>query len=377
VANGGEFWRRPLFLTPKAKVRGSNPLGRARNLSNQIIRLPCSAVGKPVNWIRLESAPPSVSCPPHLSEKCDLLKFLARPLKCQAPLSDSKGLDVGGGCSASAGLQRLRRAQAKEGIHMRRLLLTALAFGALIMPAMAADMAPYYKGPVMAPAWSWTGVYFGGDVGDAFSSSNATWTPITLPPGAGFPAVPITGDTGGSSFAGGFFAGYNYQFLPSFVAGIEGDWTGMRVGGAVVQPWTIGGAVTPTTSTTMSTEVQWAASIRGRLGYLIWPNLLAYGTGGGAWGKIQYGASALDPAVGYSAGAAFTNTSSGWVAGGGLEWAPFSGFGLLLRVEYLHYDFSSAKNVTAAVNGFALFPSGFAWSSTSVDVGRFGMSYKF
>jgi hypothetical protein len=99
--------------------------------------------------------------------------------------------------------------RAKEGIHMKRLLLTALAFGAPMMPAMAADMAPYYKGPVMAPAWSWTGVYFGGDVGGAFSSSNATWTPITLPPGFGFPAVPISNvDTGGSSFAGGFFAGY-------------------------------------------------------------------------------------------------------------------------------------------------------------------------
>jgi outer membrane immunogenic protein len=255
---------------------------------------------------------------------------------------------------------------------MRKLICTALAFGALAMPAAAADLAPYYKGPVVAP-WSWTGVYFGGDVGGAFTSETATWTPL----GPGFPAVPITGSTGGSGFAGGFFAGYNYQFSPSFVAGIEGDWTGMRAGGAVNQGWTTGGIIVPTTATSLSSEVEWAASLRGRLGYLIWPNLLIYGTGGGAWGKVQYGASAVDPAAGYAAGAAFTNTASGWVAGGGAEWAPFTGFGMLLRVEYLYYDFSSAQNALGTAPGFAGNPSGFTWSSPTMSVVRFGMSFKF
>jgi outer membrane immunogenic protein len=253
---------------------------------------------------------------------------------------------------------------------MRKLVLTALALGALAMPAMAADLAPYYKVPY-APAWSWTGFYFGGDVGGAFSNDNASWSI------AAAPFAPISGvGTGGSAFAGGFFAGYNWQFSPSFVAGIEGDWTGMRAGGAFSQPWSVGFPV-PGTSTSMSSEVEWALSIRGRLGYLIWPNLLVYGTGGGAWGKIQYGASALDTAVGYASGAAFTNTTSGWVAGGGLEWAPFTGFGLLLRVEYLYYDFSSGQNVLSAATGVPTSPSTFSWSPTTVSVARFGMSYKF
>ena len=60
---------------------------------------------------------------------------------------------------------------------------------------------------------------------------------------------------------------------------------------------------------------------------------------------------------------------------GGLEWAPFAGFGMLLRVEYLYYDFSSAQNATAAANGFP--PSGFTWSDTTMSVARFAMSYKF
>jgi outer membrane immunogenic protein len=262
---------------------------------------------------------------------------------------------------------------------MRRFIAAALASSALAMPAMAADLAPYVKSPVVVP-WTWTGVYLGGDVGGAWSDNTSSWTP--LPSSAAFapgPANPISGNTGGSAFAGGFFAGYNYQFSPAFVAGIEADWTGMRATGAFNQAWTSfpGGGIIPGTSTAMNSEVEWAATLRGRLGYLIWPNLMVYGTGGGAWGKIQYSSAVFNSATAYQAGAQFNNTSSGWVAGGGLEWAPFTGFGLLFRVEYLYYDFSSGQSAVATAPGFAANPSGFSWTAPKVSVARFGMSYKF
>jgi hypothetical protein len=41
---------------------------------------------------------------------------------------------------------------------MRRLLQAGLAFGALAVPAAAADMAPYNKAPLPAPVFSWTGI---------------------------------------------------------------------------------------------------------------------------------------------------------------------------------------------------------------------------
>jgi outer membrane immunogenic protein len=256
---------------------------------------------------------------------------------------------------------------------MRKLLVTALALGALVMPAAAADLAPYYK---VAPAWSWTGFYLGGDVGGAFSSDNATWNP-TGPLANVLLSSPVTGSTGGSAFAGGLFAGYNWQFSPSFVAGIEGDWTGMRAGGSVNSQWNGVLALPGFTSASVSSELEWAASLRGRLGYLIWPNLLAYGTAGGAWGKVQYGGNAFNQLFAYQAGAGFTNTTSGWVAGGGLEWVPFTGFGLTLRLEYLYYDFSSGQNFVSPAVGLPLNPSSFTWGSTTVSVARFGMSYKF
>jgi outer membrane immunogenic protein len=256
---------------------------------------------------------------------------------------------------------------------MRRFIAAAMASTALVMPAMAADLAPYVKSPVVVP-WTWTGVYFGGDVGGAWSDNTSSWsTPTT------FGVNPTSGNTGASAFAGGFYAGYNYQFMPSFVAGIEADWTGMRATGAFNQAWTAfpGGGIIPGTSTSMQSEVEWAATLRGRLGYLIWPNLMLYGTGGGAWGKIQYNGAASDPTIGYLAGAQFNNTSSGWVAGGGLEWAPFTGFGLLFRVEYLYYDFSSGQSALATAPGFPAFPSSFTWTAPKMSTARFGMSYKF
>jgi outer membrane immunogenic protein len=256
---------------------------------------------------------------------------------------------------------------------MRRFIAAAMASTALVMPAMAADLAPYVKSPVVVP-WTWTGVYFGGDVGGAWSDSTSSWsTPTT------FGVNPISGNTGASAFAGGFYAGYNYQFSSAFVAGIEADWTGMRATGAYNNAWTAfpAGGIIPGTSTAMNSEVEWAATLRGRLGYLIWPNLMVYGTGGGAWGKIQYQGAASDPAIGYLAGAQFNNTSSGWVAGGGLEWAPFTGFGLLFRVEYLYYDFSSGQSALATAPGFPAFPSSFAWTAPKMSTARFGMSYKF
>ena len=262
----------------------------------------------------------------------------------------------------------------EEGFEMRRFIAAALASTALAMPAMAADLAPYLKGPVAAP-WTWTGVYFGGDVGGAWSDNTSTFTPLPSP--AAFGAFPTTGNTGGSAFAGGFYAGYNYQFSPAFVVGIEGDWTGMRATGAynhlAVSPVT---GVIPGSSLSMNTEVEWAATLRGRLGYLIWPTLMLYGTGGGAWGKIQYEGNASD-GIAYSAGAQFNNTSSGWVAGGGLEWAPFTDFGLLFRIEYLYYDFMSGQSAVATAAGFPAIPSGFTWTAPKMSVARFGMSMKF
>ena len=244
----------------------------------------------------------------------------------------------------------------EKGIHMRRFVAAALASTALAVPAMAADLAPYVKSPVVVP-WTWTGVYFGGDVGGAWSDNTATWTVLPSPAATG--VNPVSGDTGGSAFAGGFYAGYNYQFSPAFVVGIEGDWTGMRATGAFNQPWTsTAGGIIPGTSDGhefgggMGRHATWPP----RLSHLAEPHALRHRRRRMGQDPIQQRRSS-NSGIAYGSGAQFNNTSSGWVAGGGLEWAPFSGFGLLFRVEYLYYDFSSGQSATATAPGFPAFPS--------------------
>jgi hypothetical protein len=55
--------------------------------------------------------------------------------------------------------------QIPGGPGMKKFLISALAFAALIAPAMAA---PYYKAPLPIPVYSWTGFYVGAWAGRAW-----------------------------------------------------------------------------------------------------------------------------------------------------------------------------------------------------------------
>jgi outer membrane immunogenic protein len=257
---------------------------------------------------------------------------------------------------------------------MRRFIPAGLVLCALTVPTAAADMPAYNRAPV--PIFNWTGIYAGGDIGIASTTSNAVWNPISTS-AIPFGVMQVGSGTGGASFAGGAVVGYNWQFANAWVAGVEVDWTGMKAGSGLTQPWLANtGGVVPGGFTTLSSELEWTASVLGRLGYLIRPSFLEYGTVGVAWGNIQYRANSINTASGYATGAAFSNTETGWVGGVGFEWSPFASYGLLLRVEYLNYGFKGVQT-TSTANGFPAIPSSYAWSSPNVSLGRIGASYKF
>src|ERR1700751_3423756 len=110
---------------------------------------------------------------------------------------------------------------------MKKLLLSAAAVVATALPAKAADMParPATKAPVYtAPAliYNWTGFYIGGHVGGAFAGDNS-----------------LLGNN--ARFMGGVQAGFDYQFAPNWVTGIEakyswlnGNTTGLTFPGAVL-----------------------------------------------------------------------------------------------------------------------------------------------
>src|SRR5262249_30367957 len=134
---------------------------------------------------------------------------------------------------------------------------------------------------------------------------------------------------------------------------------------------TIGGApFAPGNNYIFDRDVRWLASIRGRFGYAA-DRWLLYVTGGGAWGQIEH---TVGPIFGTTYGPVSGNdTRSGWVIGGGLEYAFTNNW--TGRIEYLFYDLqdSSVFNPVAA---FPTFGATTAWEN-QINVVRLGVNYKF
>ena len=252
--------------------------------------------------------------------------------------------------------------------------------------ASAADLprkAPV-AAPIAPPVYSWTGFYVGGHVGALWIRSIGRWDP--LPSVAFFGEFPNIGNLNDTAFVGGLHAGYNWQFAPSWVAGIEGDWSWTNSESSFTQPWHFIGVnfvnptIRPNALTSMSLGFDWLATIRGRIGYLVTPTALLYFTGGGAWAGVDYTASANnEPPSTYVSTASFSKTVSGYVLGGGLEWAFLNHWSV--RAEYLFYHLNTGANVIAPNSGPGVFvpaiSSGFVWNDTDLHTVRIGGSYKF
>jgi len=198
---------------------------------------------------------------------------------------------------------------------MKKLSFATLGLAALIAgPAAAADLAVKAR-PVPPPVYfSWTGCYFGGNVGGVWVNKE-----ITGP----FFGQTFSGNASGA--IGGGQIGCNYQFAGGWVIGIQGDydWTS-------VNPSTTGFILgVPFTASFHAKSV---ASVTGRIGYA-WDRFLGYVKAGGAWER-----DTLDftfPAVAVS----FSDTRSGWTVGIGGEYA-FTNW-LTGFVEYDYYNFGT------------------------------------
>jgi outer membrane immunogenic protein len=233
----------------------------------------------------------------------------------------------------------------------------------------AADLAvkaPVYKAPVV-PAFSWTGCYIGADVGGAWSRQNTSINPVNVNQGV------VSGDISGSSAIGGPYLGCNYQFAGGWVLGAEGDVSWATLNGTATGPNLFpNGASAGPGGVSWDSNTDWVASARARFGYAVVPNVLAYGTGGAAWTRTNY--SGLDQFNNASfLTTSFSDTRAGWVAGAGVDWAPWSN-NWILRFEYLHYQFGGVSS-TAAFNSGSF--TTFNFGDLKIDTVRTGLSYKF
>src|SRR5262249_24068019 len=137
--------------------------------------------------------------------------------------------------------------------------------------ASAADIAPVLKAPP-APVWSWSGLYIGAHGGYGWGHDHFTDTIF----GGKAPLLRIHSQGG----AWGFDAGANWQ-EGALVGGLELDFSGTSIKGSssVTSTLTIG-PDSATTTVTQTDKFDYLGSARGRLGYLVTPNVLLYGTGG-------------------------------------------------------------------------------------------------
>jgi outer membrane immunogenic protein len=152
-----------------------------------------------------------------------------------------------------------------------------------------------------------------------------------------------------TGFTGGGYAGCDYQF-GAWVAGVEGDWSAMNKAGQNFPPYAvptpIGMGITLAPATVFQTTENWLATARGRVGYAV-DKYLFYVTGGAAWARIESALGLLGPVATPTFANLQTDTRSGWVIGGGAEYAPTLLKGhWAIRTEYLYVSIPSYTTFT-------------------------------
>jgi outer membrane immunogenic protein len=286
------------------------------------------------------------------------------------------------------------------GIRIRLVLGSSLLALIFASPAVAAPKKPQPVPP--APVYNWNGFYVGGNAGGTWSDSNVTVSssPVfNALPFAGGPAVQATitslanfaAPVGKASFIGGAQIGYNQQVDPRWIAGVEADIQGIA---SPTRTATSGGSLVVAgfpqsivQSAAVSSGVDYLGTVRGRLGYLVTPTLLVYGTGGLAYGGARANTNITQALVPnsittgvWSGTGGFSDTRVGWAVGSGLEWMIFSKWSA--KVEYLFYDlgsvtYAASPLVTIAAGG--PFTVNTLQSSTRFDgqIVRGGLNYHF
>jgi outer membrane immunogenic protein len=285
------------------------------------------------------------------------------------------------------------------GDYMKKYIaLSAVALGALLGPAMAADMAPYSKAPP-APVCFWCGWYAGVNVGAHWAqdtSVRTTGAPVgaapTFEPEAAVAAGLANSNLSAkqSGFIGGGQVGYNWLY-GAWLYGAETDIQGLTkdVNGSVVTA-TSGVPGFPTeafTSTTaVSKSLDYFGTLRARFGYLLTPGFLVYGTAGLAYGGVHASTSisqadtgiagAPVTAVAYGSSASISQTRAGWTAGGGVEMQ--LGPRWTAKAEYLYYDLGSVSyGLPNLAAGGLWVASAQSTAKFNGDIVRLGLNYKF
>jgi outer membrane immunogenic protein len=236
---------------------------------------------------------------------------------------------------------------------LRRTLFGLVSAVALITSANAADMyrAPegvggYKDGPAYV-ANTWTGFYVGVNGGYGWSAGSTDLS-FTGSDNNGVDAPNVHGNKSldpSGGFGGGQI-GYNWQH-DRIVFGVEADIQGAGINDNASQTLTNASGVV--FSGAAKSELDWFGTVRGRLGYSF-DRALVYFTGGLAFGgvKDRLSLAAIDGLPGTTVLTTKNDTQTGYVLGGGLEYALSPAWSV--KAEYQYINLGSEK-LSAVADG--------------------------
>jgi opacity protein-like surface antigen len=221
------------------------------------------------------------------------------------------------------------------------------------------------KAPMLPPIFRWTGCYLGAHVGGGRGSKDIT-DPVELVQDQLSAALVTTGVTTvgvhpTGVVVGGQF-GCDYQFAPSWVVGFEGAASGstMKDSTNVVLPVSGDTAL-------VAARTDFIGSATARLGYAA-DRWLFYVKGGaafagdkydvtGSFGGLPFGFEGLDQRL-------------GWVVGGGVDWAFYHHWSVVLEYDYYQFGHHSVL-MSDAVNAV----SGPVDFKQSVQIAKVGLNF--
>jgi len=286
--------------------------------------------------------------------------------------------------------------------HLKLKLLTGAALSVVFAHGVfAADLpvkAPVLK-PLPAPLYNWTGFYVGGNFGFSYGQSDVTVGSLAF---GGFGAAGGSENLRPNGVIGGLQAGYNWQSSRNWVWGLETDfqWSGQQDSGPRSTNFDVlvgGGTAVGTASATVESKLSWFGTVRGRIGFVADsnPDVLWYGTGGLAYGRVKTSGSAsmtgtftnfsncegLGCPISGTLSLSDAQTRLGWTLGVGVEGAIANKW--TWKVEYLYVDLGTASG-TIPVSGTACTPGCTSFAGTATysnrftdNVFRFGVNYRF
>ncbi|MBI5011850.1 MAG: outer membrane beta-barrel protein [Methylocystis sp.] len=262
--------------------------------------------------------------------------------------------------------------------------LAALVVGSVGAAAQAADL-PTHKAPPppLPPAFTWTGLYGGVNIGYAFGDTTRETGGLGYLSG-----IPVVGAAPLAPLGSTWSVGQDLHGIAG--VGAEAD---IQATDAVSHSSSTLGRVDSAgghlQSMNTTKNVDWFGTVRGRVGFtpISIPNLMIYGTGGFAYGQVVNNVGFADnffnlgiSSIGHGY---YDNTKTGWTAGGGIEWSPSMFPSWSLKAEYLYVDLGSTTANSVPLNTMAGAATGvptFAAthnSPTRFQVVRAGINWHF